>query len=634
MPAPSGNVTKRFPLVLPADNRDSSTTKDAKLVNCYIERNEATGDFSLFKRPGLRKQSTVAASTTGAGVYNWEGHIYSVFNSALYKDGVSVGTVNSTGGIYYFSSIIMPIPALVLTNGVQMYMYDNTNGLRLVPPPASIATNGQFTAGSAVVTQIPSTAGMVSGWSLTGYGIPTGATILSVDSATQITMSVPATQTSVTAGSHTYTATVQMGTIGTTYTTIAKYIYNISGTGTTGMVVGNGVTITVTVSGPVYPIYNQGATYNITAINSGSSLTENSPYDYFGPPLDYGCNITTTTIAVPFSFTAFYFGLDSPKVKGIATLDTTTYQMDSSAKIVGSGLNDPLTWNPTNSITAQIEPDGGVRLAKSLAYVIAFKQWTTEVFYDAANATGSPLGLVPGVNPQYGCAAATSVVRIEGVLYWVSTTRSGSLGVHKLDNLSLAKISTKAIDRLISDIDTTVVYAFGLRDAGHLFYVVTFKNSNLTLAYDIGEGQWSQWTDTNGNYLPLIDATYLGTSTLVQHESNGNLYYMEVETYADDGALFSVDAVTPNFDAGVKIKKQLNRMEIVSDQETGGILSIRNSDDDYRTWSNYRQVDLSKKNAYLTNCGSFYKRAYHFHYRANAPLRLQGVELTYEEGTL
>lgn len=53
---------------------------------------------------------------------------------------------------------------------------------------------GTITLGSPVITNIASTAGIVAGtWAVTGTGIPSAALIQSVDSLTQITLSVPAT---------------------------------------------------------------------------------------------------------------------------------------------------------------------------------------------------------------------------------------------------------------------------------------------------------------------------------------------------------------------------------------------------------------------------------------------------------
>lgn len=61
----------------------------------------------------------------------------------------------------------------------------------------SLTTTGNVTLGSAVITNIPSTAGLVAGsWSFSsGLGVATNARIVSVDSATQITVDQASTAT-------------------------------------------------------------------------------------------------------------------------------------------------------------------------------------------------------------------------------------------------------------------------------------------------------------------------------------------------------------------------------------------------------------------------------------------------------
>jgi hypothetical protein len=59
----------------------------------------------------------------------------------------------------------------------------------------NVTSDVQLTTGSPVVTGIYSTDRITPGWTITGNGIPAGATVLSVDSATQVTISANATVT-------------------------------------------------------------------------------------------------------------------------------------------------------------------------------------------------------------------------------------------------------------------------------------------------------------------------------------------------------------------------------------------------------------------------------------------------------
>lgn len=454
---------KRLPLVASIANRDATTDKDARLVNGFFERT-AKDELWVFKRPGLSAQGTSVGASTGRGVYNWNGNLYAVFGSVLYKNAVSHGTGLNTTGPYTFSASLGGTPRLFLQNGAAAYVTDGT----------------------------------------------TFSTVTDVD----------------------------------------------------------------------YP---------------------------------------------------------AATVPGNAYLDGTTYVMTSAANIRGSDLNNPTAWDVLNSLIAQIEPDPGVAIAKQLSFVIALKGWTTEVFFDAANAAGSPLKVSQGQKQAWGCRAAAGVQAFDDILIWPAQTRLGGVSVVKMEGLKTQIVSTPAIDRLLAGADFTTTYSWSMRIQGHRFYGLTSTATNLTLVYDLKENLWSQWADTSGNYWPIVSSTFDSSQRVVlQHASNGKLYFASTTTYTDDGDLFSWDLYTPQFDGDVKVKKFCPRLELVGDRREGSLLDVRVNDDDYHPdkWSHYRTVDLGQLRPALENMGSFRRRAHHFHHRAAHPLRLEGVELFLDLGTL
>lgn len=369
---------------------------------------------------------------------------------------------------------------------------------------------------------------------------------------------------------------------------------------------------------------NDGYTFNSILGSTPKLFLQNGVKAYTYDGTNGLVNVTDT------NYVAF-----SPTIKGQAYLDGTTYVMTPKAVINGSNINDPQTWGASNNLIAQIEPDAGVFVAKQLVYVIAFKQWSVEVFYDAGNATGSPLGPVQGAKINVGCRAGGTVQDIEGTLFWVAQARSGSVSVYAMDGLKATPISTPAIDRLLEAGDYSAVYSWGIKMGGHKFYGITLKNSNLTLVYDLSSRLWYQWTDTNGNYLPIVSATFSpGQYPLVQHESNGKIYTVDDMVFTDDGQLILFDLYTPNYDGGSRKRKYCGSMDFIADQTNGSIMTVRKTDDDYQTWSNFRTVDLSKPRPKLTSMGTFRRRAWHFRHRCNTGLRIQAIELHLEMGVL
>lgn len=321
-------------------------------------------------------------------------------------------------------------------------------------------------------------------------------------------------------------------------------------------------------------------------------------------------------------------------VKGWGYLDGTIYVMKANAHIQGSDFNDPAAWDPLNDILAQIEADEGVALAKQLVYIIAFKQWSTEVFYDAGNAAGSPLGAVQGAKMSFGLVSAGSLQDFDGVLMGVVTSRTAGTQVVMIESLKAVMVSNEPIERLLQTADWTTTFSWQLSMQGHRFYVVTSKVSNLTLAYDLDQRRWHRWTDSAGNYMPIVASTFDSSRrAILQHETNGRLYYASPTYVNDDGVKIVVDIITPNWDGGVESRtKTLYRLFAVGDRTPGSELEVRCSDDDYRSWSNPRMMDLSQSRPVLNDCGTFDRRAYWLRHQSNTTLRIQALELQMDLG--
>lgn len=515
----------RIPLVTSMENRGTSVRQDARLVNAFAEKTGA-GELHVYKRPGTAVHTTLSGA--GRGVFNWNGDIFAVFGAALYKNGVSLGAVTATGGNFTFSSTLGETPTLFLKNTTNAYTYNTTDGLDAVAAATTYSVTGDTHTSTTIDGILPNTTGLVADASIEGSGIAAFTYIVSVDSASAITISEATTST---------------------------------------------------------------------------------------------VNDTPLTIITP--------GYNAATVPGQVYLDATTYVMDSSARIYGSELNDCTTWDALNNLVAQIEPDGGVALAKQLVYVVAFKEFSTEVFFDKANAVGSPLGTVQGAKVNYGCRDAGTVQDLDGTLIWVSKTKNGTLAVHSLDGLKAQQVSHPAVDRLLHASTFTGCYSLAVKLGGHKFYILTLPASNLTLVLEPTSGIWSQWTDADGNYFPFVSAAATSAQeVLLQHEDDGKLYTLSMGNTNDAGSVIPVDIYTPNWDGQTSRGKYVRRLDFVGDHTPGCVLFVRTNDFDYRAdrWTNYRMVDMGEQRPNLREGGTFSRRAFHIHHIADTALRLEAIE--------
>lgn len=422
----------------------------------------------------------------------------------------------------------------------------------------------------------------------------------------------------------------------------------IAGVGSLITVTGSALRVGGTVVGSVALQQAGSLPYTFETITSNPlTVILVGPFNQYllDPAAQTVVEITNAIPAVPFAF-------NLPNlVPGVAFLDGTTYVMDVSGNIWGSNLNDGTTWNPLNVIAADATSDQGVALAKQLNYIIAFKQSTTQVFYDNQNpAPGSPLSPVPDSQIPLGCFAPYSVKSIDNSLFWVSSNETVSPQVVQMDNLVPKIVSTPAIERILDDVEVstefggTGLYSWVLKHGGHRFYGILINNLNLCLVYDIDQQQWYIWTDPVGNAWGVIGTSYqgaLGTGIAAPHivqMQNGSIFNVDTaDVYPNDnGVLFPVDIYTPNFDAGLDKEKILTLLRFHADQTKGSILNIRYNDADYlpNRWSNFRNVDLSRERPFIDDDGAFYRRAYHLRHLCNTNFRIKSGSLLLGVGTL
>jgi len=380
--------------------------------------------------------------------------------------------------------------------------------------------------------------------------------------------------------------------------------------------------------------------WNFTEMESdGPYLIFTSPGNSYSSPVQgqlyYTAGVTVSAATLPAG--------RGENLCGVCYLDETIYTMDEKCNIYGSNLNDVTTWNALNVITAQNIPGWGVGLVKQLSYIIALKTASMEVFYDAGNATGSPLLQIDGATNSFGCSTHELIQTIDDVLLYPSSNITGSLQIVRVDNLVPTVISTPAVEKLIASWLTLAgtyyqdLYSFAFKFWGHRFYGITSISNNLTLVYDIDQNLWYQWTDYLGNYFPLFAPNLQGQTTRqMLGVKTGNLfsYGGDAEFPTDNGNVAPVDIYTPTTDFMTRRRKTLHRLYVRSDQQNGSTLYSRRSDNDMQSWSNFRKIDLSKQTPFLDGEGTFVKRAYHFRHSAATPFRIRSVDLQMDLGTI
>lgn len=379
---------------------------------------------------------------------------------------------------------------------------------------------------------------------------------------------------------------------------------SISGSGAAGTYIASGGTITsVTLTNPGS---NYAGTLTVSFSGAGSSATATASLNSF----------------------------PANPVPGIVYLDGYVFVMDSQGQIWQSDNENPSAWGALNFTSAKSEGDEGKAIARHLNYVIAFKEWTADFFYDAGNATGSVLSINQSAHMEIGCADGNSIQNPEQTLIWMGTVVEGSRGIYMLNGLSPNKVSTKAVETFLNASDLTGTYSWLYKIAGHTLYGLVLTDQNVTLVYDITENEWHVWT-TSKDYIGGGE-DYFECSFVTQFPFNSGAFYvldavnglvftLSPTNYVDPFGPIRMRIVTDRMDFNTFAFKVGSALTIFGDQ-INDVMQVRHTEDDYNTWSQYRNINLNLQKPCLYQLGRFRRRAYEFLYTGNNPLRLEKVD--------
>jgi hypothetical protein len=595
---PNALKTLRVPLVGTFLNRNGQANTDQRFINCYPESVKAPINnqqkIYLVQRPGFTSIATIDTTRPARGLKYWNGFFYTVYGNRIYKTttgGVStqIGSnlTTSTGECAFEIATVPEGNVLVLADGDYVYVIEADNTVTQVPLVLNNWVTGTAYAAGARVK--PTTA--------TGYYYE--ALDAGTSGGTEPTWPIFIGET-VTDNDITWEAKGYTNDAGAWQ---ASYAYVV------------GQQISVTIGGIAYLFGisvagTSGGSAPDWSIETGQSTIDNEiTWTCLGPFKD---DAPPKYHKPSFAFMDGYLFLILKKADG-----------SDSADIYNSDVDNPYSWNPINFIVAEQFPDNLQALARQNNMLVAFGDTSTEFFYDAGNASGTPLARNTSYTLQVGIAAPNAVYQNEKFCLFIGQSQSGGRAVWMLDGFVPKKVSDEYIDRIIDTLTHAQVMAvsgFGLRTNGHLFYIINLPS--FSLVYDVEERMW--WESTGGNFIQMTDDD--SGKAIIQGATTGKIYYVDPTVGTDDGVPIQMEAYTMKYDFDTMNLKSMQSLNVVSDQVgTTTTMQIRWSDDDYRTWSDWRTLNFNPR-AYFANLGSFRRRAFNLKYAGGLPARFESLE--------
>lgn len=320
-------------------------------------------------------------------------------------------------------------------------------------------------------------------------------------------------------------------------------------------------------------------------------------------------------------------------------------------------VDDPTAWNASNFVSAESFPDAIVGLARQNNQIVAFGSESTEFFYNAANASGSPFNRNEAALIQIGCASKDTICKTEKYCSFLGQSKSGGYGYWILEGFQPRKVSDEFVERVLNS-ETTIENTKGYccRVSGHMFYFLNLYTVDRTFVYDPDEKLWHEWSTgasggTFGNRF-VVDYASDGNNGYFygQVSNNGNVCYFDASAGIDSPSfdtgpypqLTSIDVLirTNRIDMDTTYRKRLHSLRLFMDSlSINSILTLNMYNDDYTDLVGGTGFFIEERFNTDTiptiyRLGQFRRRSFEFILSSTDPsIRFEAMELCYTEGT-
>lgn len=349
-------------------------------------------------------------------------------------------------------------------------------------------------------------------------------------------------------------------------------------------------------------------------------------------------------------------------VPSLSELNTAYYVMTTSRRIYNSV--DGLSWGSLDYITLDDSLGVPICLIRHLTYLVAFCSKGTVVFYDAGISPGSPLLPVQNAVFLEGMAwdgqwSATS--SIDDELFWIGSGQAASVSVLMMTGLTITKISTPDVDRILEkwmkftatyNGQTTTGYfrtyypsGVTIKSGGHSYYILTFPSpsgsNGITLVYDIGLRHWTFWTQVDPNsqqetaFKPIWAVMHPSLHIPVMFDTtSGKMQKLSQEVFTDLGLPIKMKVQTELYNWGNQRRKFVPAIYLESDTKSSFDVGVDWTDNDYEYYCLPQVFKMVNQKRQLLRCGSMVRRGWRLTYDANTPMRWNGLLVEIQAGSL
>ena len=250
-----------------------------------------------------------------------------------------------------------------------------------------------------------------------------------------------------------------------------------------------------------------------------------------------------------------------------------------------SDAGSALTWPDQNGVVFNAKADTLQGCAAVSNSLFIFGNYTTEVWYPQAQGT-FPFSYNSNLLFEYGCIATGSIAEGQGVLIWLAGDKNGVGSVYMTLGTQPEKISTQAIDLAIrgfSRVDDAIGFIY--KEAGHIFYQLTFPTANKTLLVDItptnGDKTWVYLEQKDGDRHIANCHTYFNKQHLIGSYETASLYTLSSLILTNNGEIVRRSVQGATYESQTYVRSIFHKFEV---NFQGGIGNINQPGEEPRAF--------------------------------------------------
>lgn len=209
-----------------------------------------------------------------------------------------------------------------------------------------------------------------------------------------------------------------------------------------------------------------------------------------------------------------------------------------SRKFQISDLYDGTSWDGLDIAERSEASDNLSSMLRSHREIWLYGTQTGEVWYDNGDPD-FPFAPVQGVFLEQGTGASFSPRRIGNTTIWLSQDQDGAGIVNMADGYTPTRVSTFALENLMTADNITDCRCWSYQERGHWFYVMHLEGNDTTWVFDLSTGLWHErgtWDEGAEVWHPNrpISHAWVFGKHLVGDRLTGTVYTQSVDLLSQD----------------------------------------------------------------------------------------------------